>query len=245
MGDLKKVVAFSTTSQLGLILLTVRFLNFRLLIFHILYHAFSKAIIFISTRIPIHMFNNFQDFRKINFISSSQILVFKFCLIFGSLSLIRIYFCICFYSKDKFLFNIFNSNYSILFCIIFILSSYCTFRYSKTLIKYTTFTPFNYFSKKLIFNRKIFIKIIFKFLILTYINSNVVIFNSRFLSQFEVLRLLVSLLPILFLKFLNDTILHFKKFSFNSSKIFNIDVFHINNFKQFSGDPVSRVIFGI
>merc|ERR1719500_1043781 len=61
---LKKVVAFSTTSQLRLMLTSYRILNFRVLVLHITFHAFSKSIIFISTRLIIHIINNFQDFRN-------------------------------------------------------------------------------------------------------------------------------------------------------------------------------------
>merc|ERR1712079_38221 len=45
--DLKKVVAFSTTSQLRLICFSIVLFNFGLIIFHIIFHAFSKAMIFI------------------------------------------------------------------------------------------------------------------------------------------------------------------------------------------------------
>jgi len=229
--DLKKIVAFSTTSQLGLIILIVRFLNFRLLIFHILYHAFSKAIIFISTGIPIHILNNFQDFRKVTFRYFSQIISFNFCLIFGSLSLIGIYFYVCFYSKDKFLFNIFNFNFSFLLIFVFILSCFCTFRYSKSLIKFSIFVPFNYFSKLIIFNGKIFIKLIFMFLILIFINRFCLNFNFRFLNIFESFSMIFGVLPLFFIfnfyVFLNI----FKNFSFLLLNLFNISIFHIKIFK--------------
>merc|ERR1711905_67585 len=213
-----------TTSQLGLIILILRFLNFRLLIFHILFHAFSKAIIFISTRTPIHIYNNFQDFRKLTFILFSQLLTFNFCLIFGSLSLIRIYFYICFYSKDKFLFNFFNFNFSYLLLTIFILSCFCTFRYSKTLIKFSTFTSFNFYSKFLIFNGKIFIKIIFIFLILIFINRFCFNFNFRFLNIFDSFNLVFRILPLIFNFYFY--LLIFKNFSFLLLNLFNINIFH-------------------
>merc|ERR1711928_255178 len=73
--DLKKVVAFSTTSQLGLICFSIVLFNFGLIVFHIIFHAFSKAIIFISTRLVLHTFNSSQDSRKIsNFINFSILL---------------------------------------------------------------------------------------------------------------------------------------------------------------------------
>merc|ERR1711879_972587 len=203
----------STTSQLRLIILILRFLNFRLLIFHILFHAFSKAIIFMSTRTPIHILNNFQDFRKLTFILFSQIISFNFCLIFRSLSLIRVYFYIWFYSKDKFLFNFFNFNFSYLLLLIFVL--------------------FNFYSKFLIFNGKIFIKIIFIFLFLIFINRFCFNFNFRFLNIFDSFNLIFRILPLVFIFNFYFYLLIFKNFSFLLLNLFNINIFHNSLFKNF------------
>merc|ERR1712179_835172 len=104
---------------LRLILTSYRILNFRVLILHITFHAFSKSIIFISTRLIIHIINNFQDFRNTFNFNYFQLNFLKILMLLGSLSLIRIYGFICFYSKDKFLlilnFHIFSILYNFVF----------------------------------------------------------------------------------------------------------------------------------
>merc|ERR1712071_144079 len=129
-----KVVAFSTTSQLRLILTSYRILNFRVLVLHITFHAFSKSIIFISTGLIIHIINNFQDFRNTFNFNYFQLNFFKILIFVGSLSLIRMYGFICFYSKDKFLLMLNFNSIRILIILIFIFSVFCTILiFSRTL----------------------------------------------------------------------------------------------------------------
>lgn len=63
--DGKKIVALSTLSQLGVIITGFRFNNPRIIFFHLLVHAFFKALLFISTGFVIHNFNNYQNLRVI------------------------------------------------------------------------------------------------------------------------------------------------------------------------------------
>merc|ERR1711928_200900 len=132
--DLKKVVAFPTTSQLGLICFSIILFNFGLIIFHIIFHAFSKAIIFISTRLILHTFNSSQDSRKISNFINFSLNSFKIFLILRSFSLIRVFIMICFYSKDTFLFSILLDTLSLLNILIFTYSALITVSYSLNLI---------------------------------------------------------------------------------------------------------------
>merc|ERR1711972_976583 len=134
MGDLKKVVAFSTTSQLGLICFSIILINFGLIIFHIIFHAFSKAMIFISTGLVLHTFNSSQDSRKISNFINFSINSFKLFLILGSFSLIRVFIFICFYSKDTFLFSILVDRISLNNFVLFGYSAVITIVYSINLI---------------------------------------------------------------------------------------------------------------
>merc|ERR1711994_1005197 len=130
--DLKKVVAFSTTSQLRLICFSIVLFNFRLIIFHIIFHAFSKAIIFISTGLVLHTFNSSQDSRKISNFINFSINSFKLFLILCSL--IRVFIFICFYSKDTFLFSILVDRISLNNFVLFGYSAVITIIYSINLI---------------------------------------------------------------------------------------------------------------
>ena len=61
--DGKKIIALSTLSQLGVIITGFRFNLPRLVFFHLLSHAFFKALLFIRTGFIIHNFNNYQNLR--------------------------------------------------------------------------------------------------------------------------------------------------------------------------------------
>merc|ERR1711976_175524 len=149
--DLKKVVAFSTTSQLRLICFSITLFNFGLIIFHIIFHAFSKAIIFISTRLVLHTFNSSQDSRKISNFINFSINSFKLFLILGSFSLMRVFIFICFYSKDTFLFSLLIDSLSLNNFVLFGYSAVITLVYSLNLILWVfnfNFSLFNSFIRK-------------------------------------------------------------------------------------------------
>merc|ERR1711881_235327 len=169
--------AFSTTSQLGLILTVLCIFNFGLIIFHIIFHAFSKAGIFISTGLPIHTINNFQDYRFVMFNFINQNLVFKLVLVLGSFSLMGVFRFCCFNSKEKLLFSSVFNNFNYFSFTILLLACFVTILYSSKLIGYTFKFSINNFKLLVVFNGKIFILFLVLLLILLLFGSFGVLIN--------------------------------------------------------------------
>src|SRR5215467_12841633 len=62
--DIKKIIAYSTCSQLGYMLLSCGFSFYYVAIFHLFNHAFFKALLFLSAGSVIHALSDEQDIRK-------------------------------------------------------------------------------------------------------------------------------------------------------------------------------------
>ena len=98
-NDLKKVIAFSTTSQLGYMVVACGQSQYSLSLFHLINHAFFKALLFLSAGAVIHALSDQQDMRKMG--GQVQLLPKTYSMILlGSQSLMAFPFQTGFYSKD-------------------------------------------------------------------------------------------------------------------------------------------------
>ena len=97
--DIKKVIAYSTMSQLGMMVIGIGLSSYNLALFHLVNHAFYKALLFLGAGSVIHAVGDNQDFRKYGGLRQFLPLTYSVMLI-ASLSLVAIPFMTGFYSKD-------------------------------------------------------------------------------------------------------------------------------------------------
>lgn len=116
--DIKKVIAYSTMSQLGMMVIAVGLSSYNVALFHLINHAFYKALLFLGAGSVIHAWADNQDLRKYGGLRPFLPLTYSVMLI-ASFSLVAFPFMTGFYSKD------------------FILeSAYGQFNYSSTVVYY-------------------------------------------------------------------------------------------------------------
>ena len=97
--DIKKVIAYSTMSQLGMMVIAIGLSSYNTALFHLVNHAFYKGLLFLGAGAVIHAVADNQDFRKYGGLRSFLPLTYSVMLI-ASLSLVAFPFMTGFYSKD-------------------------------------------------------------------------------------------------------------------------------------------------
>jgi NADH:ubiquinone oxidoreductase subunit 5 (subunit L)/multisubunit Na+/H+ antiporter MnhA subunit len=102
--DIKKIIAYSTCSQLGLMVAAIGFGCISGSFLHLFIHAFFKCLLFISAGVVIHLLKDEQDIRKL-LSSFSFIPFFYFFLLIGSFSICGFLFFSGYYTKEYILLN--------------------------------------------------------------------------------------------------------------------------------------------
>ena len=125
-NDIKKIIAYSTCSQLGYMLFSCGLSGYNLAIFHLYNHAFFKALLFLGAGAIIHSVMDEQDIRRMG--GFSKVLPYTYiCFLIGSLALIGFPFFSGFYSKDPIIELAFITQTNVsLFCFFF-RNSWCFF----------------------------------------------------------------------------------------------------------------------
>nr|AFG23314.1 NADH dehydrogenase subunit 5 [Teleogryllus commodus] len=143
--DLKKIIALSTLSQLGLMMSTIGLGCYDLAFFHLLTHALFKALLFMCAGVIIHGFNDLQDIRGMGGIINQMPLT-SVCFLISNLALCGMPFLSGFYSKDLILELSLMSNSNLLIFMLFFLSTGLTVCYTFRLIYYVVVGEFNFSS---------------------------------------------------------------------------------------------------
>ena len=134
-NDMKKVIAYSTCSQLGYMIFACGLSGYEVGLFHLTNHAFFKALLFLGAGSIIHAFSDEQDMRKMGGVS--LLLPFSYSIMLvGSLALMGFPFLAGFYSKDVIL-EICFAKYNVYGHFSFalgVLAAFCTAFYSIRLL---------------------------------------------------------------------------------------------------------------
>nr|UOU84896.1 NADH dehydrogenase subunit 5 [Rhamphomyia geniculata] len=134
--DLKKIIALSTLSQLGLMMSILSMGFYKLAFFHLLTHALFKALLFMCAGSIIHNMNNNQDIRLMGGLSIHMPLTSS-CLNVANLALCGMPFLAGFYSKDMILEIVSLSYINMFSFFLYFFSTGLTVCYSLRLVYYS------------------------------------------------------------------------------------------------------------
>src|SRR5574341_133578 len=137
-NDIKRVIAYSTISQLGYMFLGLGVGAFSAGIFHLATHAFFKGLLFLASGSVIHALSGEQDMRKMGALKG-KIKITYVVFVIGSLALAGIFPFAGFFSKDEILWSAYNaSGMGRVLWILGVVGAFMTAFYSFRLI-YLTF----------------------------------------------------------------------------------------------------------
>lgn len=194
--DLKKIIALSTLSQLGLIIRILSIGFYKLAFFHLLTHALFKALLFICAGVIIHNVKNSQDIR---FMGRLRIRIPLTCSCFNiaNLALCGIPFLAGFYSKDLILEIVMLSYINFFSFFLFFFSTGLTVCYSFRLVFYSITGDFNISSLNILNDKSLGISFrIFFLIIIAIIGGSILNWLMFFNPEIICLPLYLKLLTL-------------------------------------------------
>nr|AYN50442.1 NADH dehydrogenase subunit 5 [Dichotrachelus manueli] len=234
--DLKKIIALSTLSQLGLMISILALGSCDLAFFHLLTHALFKALLFMCAGMIIHNLGNCQDIRYMGSLASFMPLT---CALFNicNLSLCGLPFLSGFYSKDLVVEVMSMNNLSLFTYIVFYISVGLTVCYSFRLTYYCLMGESNLLSLNMLNeDNKIMLKMMSSLVLLVIIMGSCLmwlLFPSPYFVCLPIFMKLLALLMVLLGIWLGYECAKFKimyalkTFKFYSFSMFSVSMWNL------------------
>nr|QMX85842.1 NADH dehydrogenase subunit 5 [Platencyrtus parkeri] len=143
--DFKKIIAYSTLSQLGLMMMIFGMKFWELSFFHLIIHAMFKSMMFMCSGIVIHSLNGYQDIRFFGNLMKFMPLTILIFMV-SNFALCGMPFFSGFYSKDLILEKMFLNYFSLFMYLMLMMGTVLTLIYSLRLILYLNMNLMNFFS---------------------------------------------------------------------------------------------------
>nr|YP_010872960.1 NADH dehydrogenase subunit 5 [Pheidole flavigaster]WGV34148.1 NADH dehydrogenase subunit 5 [Pheidole flavigaster] len=143
--DLKKIIALSTLSQLGLMMMVLSLGLGMMAFYHLLVHAIFKSMLFMCAGVVIHLMANNQDVRLLGNLKE-MIPFVMMCFFIANLALCGAPFMAGFYSKDFIMELVYSMNLNIFILLFIVVSLSFTVSYSLRLFYYMFFSGLKFYS---------------------------------------------------------------------------------------------------
>jgi len=134
-NDIKKVLAYSTVSQLGFMFAALGVGAYTAAVFHVVTHAFFKACLFLGSGSVIHGMHEEQDIQKMGGLKTYMPITYRTFLI-ASIAIAGIAPFAGFFSKDEILWNVFSKGSPVLWALL-VVAAFCTAFYMFRLVHLT------------------------------------------------------------------------------------------------------------